>query len=155
MWFTKNREKIKNVNRKVQEEPQAEVTANPQHQEEEKKWQTNVCKANKQMHDKHKDRLPPPQARRSKCQKDRRNRTKSWFRDQAWISEQSPDSETRHEYLRVKQVYFWRNQAITTKSKIYNTIPTHIRPVPVEWSNIIPLSTLHIHHRADNWCITY
>ena len=87
MWFTKNTEKIKNVNRKVQEVPQAEVTANPQHQEEEKKWQTNVCKANKQMHDKHKDPLPPPQARRLKCQKDRRNRTKSWFRDQAWMSE--------------------------------------------------------------------
>ena len=28
----------KKVNRKVQEEPQAEVAANPWHQEEEKKW---------------------------------------------------------------------------------------------------------------------
>ena len=36
---------IKKVNRKVQEEPQAEVAANPWHQEEEKKWHrlTNKC----------------------------------------------------------------------------------------------------------------
>ena len=56
------------VNRKVQEEPQAEAATNPRHQEEEKKMtQINVCIANKQMHDKHKDQLPLPQARWSKC----------------------------------------------------------------------------------------
>ena len=55
------------VNRKVQEEPQAEVAANPWHQKEEKKLtQINVCIANKQMHYKHKDQLPRPQARWSK-----------------------------------------------------------------------------------------
>ena len=47
--------------------PQAEAAANPQHQEEEKKWQINLCLANKQMHNKHKDQLPLPQARWSKC----------------------------------------------------------------------------------------
>ena len=31
----------KKVNRKVQEEPQAEAAANPRHQEEEKKWQSS------------------------------------------------------------------------------------------------------------------
>ena len=45
----------KKVNRKVEEEqePQAEATANPGHQEEEKikVTQINVCLANKQMHD--------------------------------------------------------------------------------------------------------
>ena len=53
----------------MQEEPQAEFTANPWHQEEEKKkvTQINVCIANKQMHDKHNDQLPFPQARWSKC----------------------------------------------------------------------------------------
>ena len=56
------------VNRKVQEEPQAEVAANPWHQDEEKKvTQIYVCIANKQMHDKHKDQLPLSQARWSKC----------------------------------------------------------------------------------------
>ena len=54
---------IKKVNRKVQEEPQAEVAANPWHQVEEKKWHI----AYKQMHDKHKDQLPLPQAMWSKC----------------------------------------------------------------------------------------
>ena len=33
----------------------------------EKVTQINVCIANKQMHDKHKDQLPLPQARWSKC----------------------------------------------------------------------------------------
>ena len=48
--------------------PQAEVAAYLWHQEEEKKvTQINVCLANKQMHDKHKDQLPLPQARWSKC----------------------------------------------------------------------------------------
>ena len=58
---------IKKVNRKVQEESQAEAAANPRHQEEEKWTQINVCIANKQMHDKHKDQVPLPQARWSKC----------------------------------------------------------------------------------------
>ena len=31
------------VNRKVQEEPQAEVAGNPRHQEEEKKWLRLMC----------------------------------------------------------------------------------------------------------------
>ena len=34
---------IKKVNRKVQEEPQAEASANPRHQEEEKKWHRLTC----------------------------------------------------------------------------------------------------------------
>ena len=61
---------IEKVNRKVQTEPQAEVAANPWYQEKEKKrkkWHINVCIANKQMYDKHKDQLPLPQARWSKC----------------------------------------------------------------------------------------
>ena len=33
----------KKVNRNVQEEPQAEVAANPRHQEEEKKWHRLTC----------------------------------------------------------------------------------------------------------------
>ena len=33
----------KKVNIKVQEEPQAEAAANPQHQQEEKKWQRLTC----------------------------------------------------------------------------------------------------------------
>ena len=33
----------------------------------EKVTQINMCIANKQMHDKHKDQLPLPQARLSKC----------------------------------------------------------------------------------------
>ena len=41
----------------------------------EKVTQINVCIANKQMHDKHKDQLPLPHARWSKCSKDRRNMT--------------------------------------------------------------------------------
>ena len=53
----------KKVNRKVEEEPQAEAIANPRHQKEEKKWQIKVCIANKQMHDKHKDQLPLLQVR--------------------------------------------------------------------------------------------
>ena len=35
--------KCKKLNRKVQEEPQAEVAANPWHQEEEKKWHRLTC----------------------------------------------------------------------------------------------------------------
>ena len=31
------------VNRKIQEEPEAEATANPRHQEEEKKWHRLTC----------------------------------------------------------------------------------------------------------------
>ena len=46
---------------------QAEAAANPRHHEEQKKWQINVCIAYKQIHDKHKDQLPLPQARWSKC----------------------------------------------------------------------------------------
>ena len=59
----------KKVNRKFQEELQAETAANTRHQNEEKKWHTLTCAyiANKQMHDKHKDQLPLPQARWSKC----------------------------------------------------------------------------------------
>ena len=53
----------KKVNKKVQEQPQTETAANPRHQEEEKVTQINVCIANKQMHDTHKDQLPLPQAR--------------------------------------------------------------------------------------------
>ena len=34
---------MKNVNRKVQEEPQAEVSANPWHQEEEKESHRLTC----------------------------------------------------------------------------------------------------------------
>ena len=37
------KEQNKKVNRKVQEEPQAEATANPRHQEEEKKWHRLMC----------------------------------------------------------------------------------------------------------------
>ena len=45
----------------MQEEPQAEVAANLRHQEEEKEvTQINVCIANKQMRDKHKDQHPLP-----------------------------------------------------------------------------------------------
>ena len=33
----------KKVNRKVQEEPQAEAAANPRHQEEEKRWHRLMC----------------------------------------------------------------------------------------------------------------
>ena len=54
----------KKVNRKFQGEPQSEVAANPRR---EKVIQINVCIANKQMHDKHKDQLPLPHARWSKC----------------------------------------------------------------------------------------
>ena len=46
---------------------QAEVVANPWHQEEEKKSQINMCIAMKQLHDKHKYQFPLPQARWSKC----------------------------------------------------------------------------------------
>ena len=41
-WFTHTCNK--KVNRNVQDEPQAEVAANPWHQEEEKKWQINMCR---------------------------------------------------------------------------------------------------------------
>ena len=63
----------KKVNRKVKEEPQAEAAANLTPGGREKVTQINVCIANIQMHDKHKDQLPLPQARWSKCWKDRRN----------------------------------------------------------------------------------
>ena len=64
IWVKVDKILKKKVNRKVQEEPQADVAVNPRHQEEEKKvTQINVCIANKQMHDKHKDQLPLPQAR--------------------------------------------------------------------------------------------
>ena len=53
----------KKVNRKVQEEPQAEAAANRRHQEEEKNCHRLMCIANKQMHDTYKDKLPLPQAR--------------------------------------------------------------------------------------------
>ena len=33
----------KKVNRKIQEEPEAEAAANPRHQEEEKKWHRLTC----------------------------------------------------------------------------------------------------------------
>ena len=45
----------KKVNRKGQEEPQAEAAANPDTRRKRKVTQINVCIANKQMHDKHKD----------------------------------------------------------------------------------------------------
>ena len=35
--------KFKKVNRKVQEEPQAEAAVDPRHQEEEKKWHRLTC----------------------------------------------------------------------------------------------------------------
>ena len=38
------------VNRKVQEEPQAEAAANPRHQEEEKKWPVKATTVNRQIH---------------------------------------------------------------------------------------------------------
>ena len=58
----------KKVNRKVQEKPQAELAVNPLAPGgREKVTQINVYIANKQMHDKHKDQLPLPQARWSKC----------------------------------------------------------------------------------------
>ena len=49
-------ELLKTVNRKVQEEPQAEATATPDTRRggREKVTQIDVCIANKQMHDKHK-----------------------------------------------------------------------------------------------------
>ena len=51
--------------------PQSQTTANPRHQEEEKTdktWtKTNMCKTNKQMHEKHIDQLPILQARWSQC----------------------------------------------------------------------------------------
>ena len=57
----------KKGNRNVQEQPQAEVPANPIPGGREKVTLINVCTAKKQMHDKHKDQLPLPQARWSKC----------------------------------------------------------------------------------------
>ena len=58
---------IKKVNRKAREEPQPEgkLTSTPGGRENV--TQINVCIANKQMHDKHKEQLPLPQARWSKC----------------------------------------------------------------------------------------
>ena len=54
----------KKVNRNVQEEPQAEVAANPPTPGgREKVTQINACIANIQMHDKHKNQLPLLQAR--------------------------------------------------------------------------------------------
>ena len=55
----------KNINRKVQSVPKSQTAAN--YQEAEKRTNTNTCKANKQMHEKHKDQLPLPQARWSQC----------------------------------------------------------------------------------------
>ena len=55
----------KEVNRKVQGVPKSQTAAN--YQEAEKRTNTNTCKANKQMHEKHKDQLPLPQARWSQC----------------------------------------------------------------------------------------
>ena len=55
----------KKVNRKVQGVPKSQTAAN--YQEAEKRTNTNMCKANKQMHEKHKDQLPLPQARCSQC----------------------------------------------------------------------------------------
>ena len=51
----------KKVNRKVQGVPKLQTAAN--YQEAEKRTNTNTCKAIKQMHEKHKDQLPLPQAR--------------------------------------------------------------------------------------------
>ena len=55
----------KKVNRKVQGMPQSQTAANPRHKEDEKKDknQTYTRKTNKQMYEKHKDKLPLPQAR--------------------------------------------------------------------------------------------
>ena len=50
----------KRVNRKVQEEPQAEPLT-PEGREKVRR--VDVCIANKQMHDKHKDQLPFPQSK--------------------------------------------------------------------------------------------
>ena len=55
------------VNRKVQEEPQAEVAATPTPGGREKLTQINTRTANKERHDKHKAQLPLTQARWSKC----------------------------------------------------------------------------------------
>ena len=57
----------KKVNRTVQGVPQSQVAAKRRHQEEEKKDEINVCKINKQMHEKHIDQLSLPQARWSQC----------------------------------------------------------------------------------------
>ena len=40
-----------------------QTAANLRHQEEEKMIKTNMYKTNKQMHEKHTDQLPLPQAR--------------------------------------------------------------------------------------------
>ena len=45
------------VNRIVQEEPQAQAAANPDTRKK-RKSDTDLCIANKQMHDKHKDQHP-------------------------------------------------------------------------------------------------
>ena len=42
-WISSRHRYRKMVNRKVQEEPQAEVAANPWHQQEEKKWYRLTC----------------------------------------------------------------------------------------------------------------
>ena len=49
-------------NRKVQEVPQSQAASNPRRQEEERK-DKNQRVQNKQMHEKHTDQLPLPQAR--------------------------------------------------------------------------------------------
>ena len=46
--------------------PQSQTAANPRHKEEEKK-DKNIHAQNKQMHEKHKDQLPLPQASWSQC----------------------------------------------------------------------------------------
>ena len=65
------------INRTVQEEPQAEVAANPWHQQEEKKWHRLTCVANKQMHDKHKDQLPLPKANDQNAKRSRKEQGKT------------------------------------------------------------------------------
>ena len=60
--------RFKNVNRKVQGVALQEATANPWHQEEEKKDKKNkACKISKQLHEKHTDQLFLPQVRWSQC----------------------------------------------------------------------------------------
>ena len=60
---------FKTVNRKVQGVLQSQTTASPRHQEKEKMTKTNQYKkkqqkqTNKQMHEKRRDQIPPPQER--------------------------------------------------------------------------------------------
>ena len=76
---------FKKVNRKVQEEPQAEVAANPCHQKEEKKvTQINVCIANKQMHDKHKTSPLFPKQDDQNAKRSEETRRQRAGQDQTW-----------------------------------------------------------------------